>query len=134
VKLIPYKTGVTYRFRLVVNVPNHTYDIFITPAGGTEQRFGTNFAFRAQQRQVISLSNWALIGRTDSHTVCKVTISPSKTLTLLTEIDYFALGDSVASGHGLRDDGKACRRSDKAYPYQVVSLPYRKFVRIRQQV
>jgi len=36
-------------------------------------------------------------------------------------IDYFALGDSVASGHGLMDDAKACRRSERAYPYKVLS-------------
>jgi len=35
-------------------------------------------------------------------------------------IDYFALGDSVASGYGLDDDGSTCRRSMLAYPWQVV--------------
>ncbi len=35
------------------------------------------------------------------------------------EIHYFALGDSVASGHGLMDDGTPCRRSDLAYPSKV---------------
>jgi hypothetical protein len=34
-------------------------------------------------------------------------------------IDYFALGDSIASGHGLMDDGSICHRSEQAYPYQV---------------
>jgi hypothetical protein len=37
-------------------------------------------------------------------------------------IDYFALGDSVASGHGLNDDGSACRRSSDAYPRLVEDL------------
>jgi lysophospholipase L1-like esterase len=32
------------------------------------------------------------------------------------EIDYFALGDSIASGHGLGDDGTPCHRSALAYP------------------
>jgi len=36
------------------------------------------------------------------------------------KIDYFALGDSVASGHGLRDDEAPCRRSlQRAYPAKV---------------
>jgi lysophospholipase L1-like esterase len=39
------------------------------------------------------------------------------------EIDYFALGDSVASGHGLDDPPKGaketCRRAHKAYPWVV---------------
>ncbi len=42
------------------------------------------------------------------------TAKPAKTT-----IEYFALGDSNASGHGLRDNGSACRRSSDAYPYIV---------------
>jgi lysophospholipase L1-like esterase len=38
------------------------------------------------------------------------------------EIDYFALGDSIASGHGLIDDGPPCRRSDRAYPHKVSEM------------
>ncbi len=36
-------------------------------------------------------------------------------------IDYFALGDSIASGHGLMDDGTPCRQSELAYPNKVVN-------------
>jgi lysophospholipase L1-like esterase len=32
------------------------------------------------------------------------------------KIEYFALGDSIASGHGLHDTGEPCRRSTLAYP------------------
>src|SRR5262245_31214489 len=32
-------------------------------------------------------------------------------------IDYFALGDSVASGYGLTDDETACHQSMLAYPW-----------------
>ena len=35
------------------------------------------------------------------------------------QIDYFALGDSVASGHGLDGASGECLRSSKAYPYTV---------------
>lgn len=34
----------------------------------------------------------------------------------VTAVDYFAIGDSIASGHGLMDDGEECRRSPSAYP------------------
>jgi hypothetical protein len=34
-------------------------------------------------------------------------------------IDYVALGDSVASGYGLADDGAACHQSMLAYPWQL---------------
>ena len=36
-------------------------------------------------------------------------------------LDYVALGDSVASGHGLSDRGGACRRSPHAYPRLVLA-------------
>ncbi len=43
---VPVVGGATYHFRLVVNVPAHTYSIFVTPPGGTEVTIGSNFAFR----------------------------------------------------------------------------------------
>lgn len=39
---------------------------------------------------------------------------------LAKQIDYFALGDSVASGLGLFDDGTPCRRSAESYPWLVL--------------
>jgi len=39
-----------------------------------------------------------------------------------TTIDYFALGDSIASGHGLMDDNATCRRSNRSYPHTVIEL------------
>lgn len=37
----------------------------------------------------------------------------------LFEWNYFALGDSIASGHGLMDDNSSCRKSKSAYPYKI---------------
>src|SRR5262249_8011538 len=39
--IIPYTANTAYHFRLAVNVPTHTYSVFVTPAGGTEQTVGT---------------------------------------------------------------------------------------------
>ncbi|HKQ72658.1 MAG TPA: hypothetical protein VJ810_02945 [Blastocatellia bacterium] len=55
---IPYSANVTYHFRMVVNVPAHTYSIFVRPAGGSELTIGTDFAFRTEQNTVTSLNNW----------------------------------------------------------------------------
>src|SRR5262249_5001311 len=55
---INYSAGVTHHFRLVVNVPAHTYSIFVTPAGGAEQTVGSNFAFRTEQNTVPTVDNW----------------------------------------------------------------------------
>src|SRR5216684_8047004 len=57
---IPYSGGVTYHFRLVINVPSHTYSIFVTPAGGTELTVGTDFAFRTEQSGVTALDWWGV--------------------------------------------------------------------------
>jgi len=71
---IRYTAGVAYRFRLVIRIPSHTYDIYVTPAGGTEQVVGTSFAFRTEQNSVTSLSNWALFRASGTHKVCNVTV------------------------------------------------------------
>lgn len=46
-------------------------------------------------------------------------------------IDYFALGDSVASGYGLADDETACRQSMLAYPWLLYERLQQSFV-VRQ--
>jgi hypothetical protein len=75
---IPYSAGVTYHFRLVVNVPAHTYSIFVRPAGGAESTVGTNFAFRTEQNTVTSLDWWGTVVNAStpgSTTVCNFTIT-----------------------------------------------------------
>jgi lysophospholipase L1-like esterase len=37
-------------------------------------------------------------------------------------IDYFALGDSIASGYGLQPDGPECFQSPNSYPNQVIQM------------
>jgi hypothetical protein len=54
---IPYAAGVTYHFRMVVDVPAHTYSLYVTPAGGKEQVVGSNFAFRRGQENILSLNS-----------------------------------------------------------------------------
>ncbi|HZG66287.1 MAG TPA: DUF1565 domain-containing protein, partial [Herpetosiphonaceae bacterium] len=78
---LPYTVGTTYRVRFVVRVPSHTYDIFVTPASGTEQVVGMSFAFRTEQASVAGLSTWALFAAAGSHTVChfSVTAEPAPT-------------------------------------------------------
>lgn len=46
-------------------------------------------------------------------------------------LDYFALGDSVASGRGLEDSGGTCRRSPLAYPEQARDLLARRHPSVR---
>jgi hypothetical protein len=74
---VQYTGGTTYHFRLAVNVPNHTYSIFVTPAGGPEQTVGSNFAFRNGRNPVASLDHWgALVNASPGGTleVCNFTV------------------------------------------------------------
>ena len=52
-----WSAGLTYRIRLVVNVPSHTYSAYVTPPGGTEQTIGTGLAFRSNYASATSLNN-----------------------------------------------------------------------------
>jgi len=62
---VPYSVaGQTYHFRLVVNVSAHTYSIFVTPPGGTEQTVGSSFLFRSTQNTVTSLDTWGALVNT----------------------------------------------------------------------
>jgi hypothetical protein len=67
--VINYTAGKRYHFRLVINVPQHTYDVFVQPPGGVEQALATNYAFRTSQQSVQDLDAWALRGLQGSHTV-----------------------------------------------------------------
>ncbi len=73
---VPYSAGLTYHFRLVVNVPAHTYSIFVTPPGGTEQTIGSNYLFRTEQNTVTSLNNDGVFVGTTGNTlkVCNFSI------------------------------------------------------------
>src|SRR5438094_692006 len=74
---IPYAAGTSYRFRLVVDIPSHTFAAYVTPAGSAELTIGTGFAFRTDQPPVSALDNWALHTESGTHTVCNFTISSS---------------------------------------------------------
>jgi hypothetical protein len=55
---VPYAAGVSYHFRVEVNVPAHSYSVYVTPPGGAERVIGTGLAFRDEQSAVPSLDTW----------------------------------------------------------------------------
>src|SRR5215218_5904594 len=67
---IPYSPNTTYHFRFVVNVPAHTYSVYVTPSGASEQIVGVSYAFRTEQATVSSLSNWSLFSDVGSMQAC----------------------------------------------------------------
>jgi hypothetical protein len=75
---ISYSAGVTYHVRLVVNVPAHTYSIFVAAGSGAEQTVGSNFAFRTEQNTVNGLDWYGVFvpdGSSDAITVCNFTVT-----------------------------------------------------------
>jgi hypothetical protein len=73
---VPFSAGVTYHFRLVIDVPAHNYSIYVTPGTGTELMLGTNYAFRTEQAGVTALNWWGLdvnASNPGSITVCNFT-------------------------------------------------------------
>jgi hypothetical protein len=55
---IPWVAGQSYRIRLVLNVPAHTYDAYVTAPGGVEQTIGTGLGFRGNYASATMLNNF----------------------------------------------------------------------------
>ena len=74
--VIPYSANVTYHFRMVVNIPAHTYSVYVTLAGGTELTVGSNYAFRTEQNTVTHLDHWGVIVdvAAGTNTVCNFSV------------------------------------------------------------
>jgi hypothetical protein len=58
---LSYVPGLMYHFRLSVNVPNHTYSVYVTPSGGDEQLVANNYGFRTEQTGITALNNIGII-------------------------------------------------------------------------
>jgi len=69
---IAYETDAAYRFQMMVNVPNHTYTVYVAPTGGAVQVLASDYAFRDEQCGVTQLDSWALQASVGAHEVCDV--------------------------------------------------------------
>ncbi|MGA3006977.1 MAG: hypothetical protein ABSE59_03700, partial [Opitutaceae bacterium] len=69
---ISYGSGMTYHFRVVVNLSKHTYSAYVSvPSIGSpeEQAIGTNLSFGTAQKSVTQLNSWGASSTTGSETV-----------------------------------------------------------------
>lgn len=73
--LIPYTAGGSYHFRLLINLPAHTYTVYVRSGTGPEQLLGSNFAFRTEQQTTGALNALTLYASTGSLTVCQPTVA-----------------------------------------------------------
>lgn len=58
---LAYSPGAMYHFRVPVNIASHTYSVFVTASGGSEQSLASNYAFRTEQAGVTALNNDGII-------------------------------------------------------------------------
>ncbi|MCH7850131.1 MAG: hypothetical protein IH845_00630 [Nanoarchaeota archaeon] len=67
---IPYTQNVKYSFVFEIDVVSHTYTVYVTPEGGSQQILALNYTFRSSQSTVTSLNNWGVYSGKDSMSVC----------------------------------------------------------------
>ena len=65
-----YTVGSSHHVRAQINVPDHTYSVWVTPPSGSEIEIATDYAFRTQQNTVASLDNWGVWSGQGSLEVC----------------------------------------------------------------
>ena len=78
---VAYAGGSTYHFRAAVNVPSHTYSLYVTPPGKPETPVALNYAFRTGQGAVTALSNWAVTAAGGSHQTCGLALTNPNDMT-----------------------------------------------------
>ena len=72
---IPYQAGLSYHFRLVVNVAAHTYSAYVKQGANAEKLIGLNYAFRAEQASVANLNALSLLASSGSQAVCSAAVT-----------------------------------------------------------
>lgn len=78
--VVAYTANTTYRFRLEVNVPAHTYSVYVSDAtGGPEQLLARDYAFRTEQQSVTSLDHFIAEAEIGDIEACIDTFGACKT-------------------------------------------------------
>jgi len=73
---VSYAAGRDYHLRLNVNIPQHVFSVFVTPASsGVETALASNFAFRTEHASVARLDNLGTWAGTSSIDVCNFAIN-----------------------------------------------------------
>jgi hypothetical protein len=111
---IPYSANTNYKFRLVVNIPAHTYSVYVTPAGGSEVAVGEKFAFRTEQATISQLNNWGAFTDASSGSlqVCNFQIGGGVPTTLINETFDSSASNFTTSGGTWNVSGGQYRLTD----------------------
>jgi len=78
--VVPYSANSTYHVRMVSDLNAGTYDVWVTPQGGTETQIANDYIFRSDAPLTDDLGKVCLIDsigefRVEYHTVATITIS-----------------------------------------------------------
>jgi hypothetical protein len=116
---LAWTAGQTYRIRMVVNVPSHTYAAYVTPPGAAEQVIGTGLAFRPNYGSATMLNN--LSGPVDSGSLrlCGIVVPGASQDTV--PLSANASDNVGVAGVLFLVDGAAAGPEDTAAPY---TLPF----------
>ncbi len=90
---IPYLSGTTYHFRMVVNVATDTYSLYVTPGNGSELLVGQDYGFRSEQATLTSLNelgSYTDVSGSGSLTVANLKINGQAQGTATVDLNWFA--------------------------------------------
>ena len=95
---VPYTAGTTYHFRLLVNVPAHTYTAFVSQGGSAETLLGGGYAFRTEQAAVSSLNNVGVYAAAGTIGVCAPTVAAATAATppVISAVASSSVGSNAA--------------------------------------
>ena len=72
---VSYSPGVTYRFRMLLNVPSRTYSVYVKAGSSAEVLLAQNVAFRTSQATVTGLNTLSVTAVAGSHMVYGLSVS-----------------------------------------------------------
>ncbi len=107
---VPYTAGSTYHVRMVVNVPQHVYDVYVTPPGGSEIKLAAGYAFRTEQATVSVLNNLAVYANPGSHTVLNFALAPQAS---------YSISASAGTGGSISPAGTTTVASGSTQTYTI---------------
>jgi hypothetical protein len=94
---IPYVSGLTYRIRLVVNIPGRVYSAYARQGYNPERLIGGNYAFRPEQSAPTALSSLGVYSSAGSLMACRATVTASIPPTSVTAVSATAVGPTSAT-------------------------------------
>ena len=73
---IAYQANKQYRIRLVVDLPQGVYSVYVTAPGQSEKRLARDYPFRTEQQDLRAIDTWALKAWRGSHTATGIQVAP----------------------------------------------------------